>query len=229
MQSMYGSDFDPQFNALTTLPALYDLELRHWTDAAALQLPAADPASLQFVHGGMRGDRAITYWARAIGAARAGNLAQARMDREQIAAIQKEFVDQKKTEYAEAVGQDYEEASAWIAHAEGKNDEAIASLRALADKNDQLGNEPGGIPAREMLADLLLEARRPEQALAEYQTDLKFNPNRFNGLYGAARAAEEAGQHSEASEYYTMLLKVCDGGSSTRPELNRAKELLAKK
>jgi hypothetical protein len=229
MQSMYGSDFDPQFNALTTLPALYDLELRHWTDAAALQLPGSDAASLQFVHGGMRGDQAITYWARAIGAARTGNLVQARKDREQIEAIHKEFVDQKKTEYAEAVGQDYEEASAWIAHAEGKDDEAIASLRALAGKNDELGNEPGSIPAREMLADMLLEAKRPQQALEEYRTDLKFNPNRFNGLYGAARAAEAAGQQSEASEYYAMLLKVCDGGSSTRPELSRAKELLAKK
>ncbi len=50
-----------------------------------------------------------------------------------------------------------------------------------------------------MLADLLLEAHRPQQALAEYQTDLKLNPNRFNGLYGAARAAEAAGKQSEAN------------------------------
>ncbi len=84
-------------------------------------------------------------------------------------------------------------------------------------------------PAREMLADLLLEAKRPQQALAEYQTDLKLNPNRFNGLYGAARAAEAAGKQSDANEYYAMLVKTCEGGDSTRPELSRAKELLAKK
>ena len=136
---------------------------------------------------------------------------------------------EKKTELAEGIAQDYQEASAWIAHAEGRNDEAIASLRALADKNDKLGNEPEGIPAREMLADLLLEAKRPQQALVEYQTDLKLNPNRVTGLYGAARAAEEAGKQSEATEYYALLLKTCEGGSSTRPELSRAKELLAKK
>ena len=230
MKSMYSADFDPQFNALATFPALYNLELRHWTDAAALQLPdGTDTAALQLVHGGMRGDQAITYWARAIGAARSGNLAQARKDQEQIETIHKEFVAQKKTEYAEAVGQDYQEASAWIAHAEGKDDEAIASLRALADKNDKLGNEPGSIPAREMLADMLLEAKHPQQALAEYQTNLKLNPNRFDALYGAARAAEAAGKQADATEYYALLLKVCDGSNSTRPELSRARELVAQR
>jgi plasmid stabilization system protein ParE len=219
MKSMYGHDFDPQTNALTVFPAIYDLELRHWSDAAQLQL----------VPDALRGDQSITYWARAIGAARSGNLAQAHKDLDQIEVIRKEFIALKKTEYAEAVGEDYQEAAAWIAHAEGKDDEAIASLRALADKNDKLGDEPETIPAREMLADLLLEAKRPQQALAEYQTDLKLNPNRFNGLYGAARAAEAAGKETDAAEYYALLLKVCDGSNSTRPELNRARELVAQK
>jgi uncharacterized protein HemY len=58
---------------------------------------------------------------------------------------------------------------------------------------------------------------------------LKFNPNRFNGLYGAARAAEEAGEQTEANQYYATLVKVCAGGSSSRPELNRARNLLAQK
>src|SRR5580658_8191633 len=219
MKSMYGSDFDPETNALTKFPAIYDLELRHWSDAAALRV----------VPGSLRGDQSITYWARAIGAARSGNLAQAHQDLEQIETIRKEFIAQKKTEYAESVGEDYQEAAAWVAHAEGKDDEAIMGLRALADKSDRLGDEPETIPAREMLADLLLEAKRPQQALAEYQTDLKLNPNRFNGLYGAAHAAEEAGKQSEANDYYALLVKICDGGSSTRPELSHARELLAKK
>src|SRR5580698_5821552 len=150
MKSMYGEDFDPQTNALTAFPAAYDLELRHWSDAAQLQV----------VPGALRGDQSITYWARAIGAARSGNVAQAHKDLDQIEVIRKEFVAQKKTDYAEGVGDSYQEAAAWIAHAEGKDDEAIASLRALADKNDKLGDEPETIPAREMLADLLLEAKR---------------------------------------------------------------------
>jgi hypothetical protein len=219
MKSMYGPDFDPETNALTKFPATYDLELRHWSDAAALQV----------VPGALRGDQSITYWARAIGAARSGDLAQAHKDLREIEAIRKEFVAEKKIEYAEGVGEDYQEAEAWILHAEGEDDKAISILRTLADKADKLGEEPEGIPAREQLADMLLEAKRPQQALAEYQTDLKLNPNRFNGLYGAARAAEAAGKQTDANEYYALLLKICDGSSSTRPELSRARELVAQK
>jgi tetratricopeptide (TPR) repeat protein len=219
VESMYGPDFDARTYALSEFPAVYDLELRHWSDAAELTT----------AKGALPGDRAITYWARAIGAARSGKLKQAHEDLQQIDDIRKHYVSEKKPGFADVVAQGYQEASAWIAHAEDRDDEAISGLRALADKNDKLGEEPAGIPAREMLADLLLEAKRPQQALAEYQTDLKLNPNRFNGLYGAARAAEAAGKQNDANEYYALLLKVCAGSSSTRPELNRAKELLAKK
>jgi tetratricopeptide (TPR) repeat protein len=217
--NMYGMDFDPRASALTEFPAEFDLELRHWSEAAALTE----------VPGATTGERAVTHWARSIGAARSGNLKQAHKDLAEIENIRQNLIAEKKTDLADAVAQDYQEASAWVAHAEGKDDEATATLRKLADKNDKLGEEPEGIPAREMLADLLLEAKRPQQALVEYQTDLKLNPNRFNGLYGAARAAEAAGKQSDANEYYALLVKVCDGSNSTRPELSRARELLAKK
>jgi predicted Zn-dependent protease len=219
MESMYGDDFDPQINALSAFPAIYDLELRHWSDAAALTP----------VPGALDGDLDVTYWARAIGAARAGDLTQAHKDLREFETLRQKALTEKKTELAEAMQQDYDQAEAWILHAEGEDDKAATMLRTLADKNDKIGHEPEEIPAREMLADLLLEAKHPQQALVEYQTDLKLNPNRFNGLYGAARAAEETGKQSEANAYYAMLLKNCDGGSSTRPELGHARELLAKK
>jgi tetratricopeptide (TPR) repeat protein len=217
MESMYGPDFDPQTNALSAFPAMVALELRHWSDAAALApVPGGKPEDLD-----------LTQLARAIGAARSGDLAAAHQDLEAIEAIRRKVLADKKTDQAEGIAEDYQEAEAWILHAEGEDEKAATILRTIADHNDKLGNEPGGIPAREMLADLLLEAKRPQQALAEYQTDLKINPNRFNGLYGAARAAEEAGKQSDANEYYALLLKTCEGGNSTRPELSRARELLA--
>ena len=86
-----------------------------------------------------------------------------------------------------------------------------------------------GIPAREMLADLLLDGNHPELALAEYEADLKFSPNRFNGLYGAAKAAELLGNTAKANTYYTQLVKTCEGSASDRQELARAKQLLAQK
>ena len=219
MESMYGHEFDPQTNALSAFPALYDLELRHWSDAAALPLIA----------GGTDQDHDITLWARAIGAARSGDLTEAHKDLREIDALRQKALADKKSDFAEGMEQDYQEAEAWVLHAEGEDEKAATMLRVLADKNDKLGDEPGWIPAREMLAELLLEAKRPQQALAEYQIDLKLNPNRFNALYGAARAAESAGKQSDANEYYALLLKNCDGGSSTRPELGRARELVAKK
>jgi len=70
---------------------------------------------------------------------------------------------------------------------------------------------------------------RPDQALTEYEADLKTAPNRFNGLYGSARAAEMAGKGEKANGYYGQLVKLCDGSNSDRPELSRAKALLAQK
>jgi tetratricopeptide (TPR) repeat protein len=218
MKDMYGEGYDPRAYALSKFPALYALELHHWTDAAALTpAPGADS-----------GDKAITYWARAIGAARAGNAAEARQDIAELESIRQEMLKKKKTSWAQAVGDDQKEASAWVAHAEGKDEEAIKTLRAIAEEEESTGSEPEDIPAREMLADLLLETKHPDQALAEYETDLRFNPNRFNGLYGAASSAEMAGKNEKAAAYFSQLVKVCAGSNSDRPELGRAKALRAK-
>jgi tetratricopeptide (TPR) repeat protein len=216
---MYGMDFDPRTDALVTFTARYALEMHHWTEAA----------SLEVIPGAETGDNSITYWARAIGAARSGNLPDARKDVAEIDTIHTTLLKQKKTSFAQSVDQDRQEAAAWIAHAEGNNDEAIKTLRNIAEKEEAEGDEPLAIPAREMLADMMFDMNRPEQALAEYEADLKFNPNRFNGLYGAARAAEMAGKSDKSSSYYARLVKICDGSNSERPELTRAKSLLAQK
>jgi tetratricopeptide (TPR) repeat protein len=219
MHDMYGVGFDPHLATEAHFAALYPLEMRDWATAAALT-PVAVPGTAE---------DSVGYWAKAIGAAHLHQPEEVRKDLRAIEAIHQQLVADKKKDFAEAVDTDRKQAEAWLAFAEGKYDDAVEALRPMADKEDALGDEPQGIPTREMIADMLLEAKRPQQALAEYQTDLKLNPNRFNGLYGAARAAEEAGKQSEANEYYALLLKDCDGSNSTRPELSRAKELLAKK
>jgi tetratricopeptide (TPR) repeat protein len=216
---MYGMDFDPRINALVTFSARYALEMHRWTDAASLApIPGAET-----------GDNSIIYWARAIGAARTGNLADAHKDMAEIETIHSALLKQDKPGFAQAVEQDRQEAAAWLAYAEGNKDDAIKALRAVAQKEEAEGDEPLAIPAREMLADMLLDMNRPDQALAEYDVDLKFNPNRFNGLYGAARAAEMAGKSEKSNTYYARLVKICDGSNSARPELSRAKALLAQK
>jgi hypothetical protein len=92
-----------------------------------------------------------------------------------------------------------------------------------------VGKAEVDLPAREMLADMLLDLNQPEQALLEYEKSMKTDPNRFNGLAGAARAAELAHQPVKANSYYAQLLKNCDDGKhSDRPELRSAKIMLAK-
>lgn len=220
MHDMYSLGFDPHVAAMADFASLYPLEMRDWASAAAITVISVPGAPDQ---------EAVQYWARAIGAAHLDDAAEVKRDIAAIHRIHEELISHKKSEMAEAVADDQKQAEAWLAFAEGKPDDAVEALRPMADKEDALGTEPSGIPLREMMADMLLESKHPQQALVEYQADLKLNPNRFNGLYGAARAAEAAGKQSDASEYYALLVKVCDGSNSARPELARAKQLVAEK
>jgi tetratricopeptide (TPR) repeat protein len=219
VHNMYGTDYNPRAVSLIDFTALYPIEMHHWQDAAGLT-----PTGLALPE-----DEFITYWAQAIGAAHLGNADQTRKDAEQIGAIHTKLVAAKKKGFADLVDRAHEEVLAWALVANGKHDDALAILRPLADKEDSLGEEPAGVPAREMVAEILMLAKRPEQALAEYEIDLKFNPNRFNALYGAGQAAEAAGKQDKASQYYATLVKVCAGSNSDRPELSRAKGLVAAK
>ena len=214
MKDMYGMGYDVRAVSLANFEVSYALELHRWADAASVSLvPGNDPEV-----------NAKMYWSRAIGNARIGHLADARKDQAEIESIRAELLHKKKKPEADFADEQRQEVLAWIEYAEGRKDEAIKLLRPLADKETDGISETGGMPIHEMLADMLLEAKRPQEALAEYQTDLKLNPNRFNGLYGAAQAAEMAGQASQATEYYAVLVKTCQGSSSVRPELARAKQ-----
>jgi tetratricopeptide (TPR) repeat protein len=215
---MYGRGYDPHAAALAHLSAVYPIEMHDWATAAALP-PAEVPGTAE---------DSMIYWARAVGSAHLRKPDDVRKDLAAIESIHKKLAAEK-SEFADGVEDDRKAVQALLSFAEGKDDTAITALRVIADKEDSLGEEPEGIPAREMIADILLESKRPQQALTEYQTDLKMHPNRFDALYGAARAAEASGKESDASEYYALLLSVCNGSSSTRPELSRARELVAQK
>jgi tetratricopeptide (TPR) repeat protein len=200
-------------------PAIYALEMRHWSDLAALE-PAADATpELQ----------RITYWARTIGSAQQGDIEGTRNNAQKFDAAEEAA---RKTKDAYVLdGPDFPrgEVHAWLAFAEKKNDDALRQMREVADLQDKVGKREVDIPAREMLADMLVMLNRPQEALAEYQSALKTDPNRFNGLAGAARAAELAHQPEKANTYYAQLLKNCnDGKNSGRPELARAKTIVLK-
>jgi len=205
--------------AAAHFPAILDLEMRRWPDVAALEPAANAPAYLQ----------TITYWARTIASAHLGDVETTRRNVKKLDELDEAI---RKSKYAYMlegphIGRD--EARAWLAFAEMKNDEAVKQMRDTADLQDKVGKNEVDIPAREMLGDMLIELNQPETALAEFEKSLKTDPNRYNGLAGAARAAEMAHHSDKANAYYAQLLKNCDNGkNSDRPELTRARTVLAK-
>lgn len=200
-------------------PALYALEMHHWQDAAALEPASGTPPHLQM----------ITYWARTIGSARMGDVEATRRNAKMFNDTVEATRNSKYAYTLEGPHFDLDEVEAWLAFAEKRNEEAIAKMREVSDTQDRVGKAEVAIPAREMLADMLLALNQPENALAEYEKSMQIDPNRFNGLAGAAQAAETAHQTAKANSYYSQLLKNCDGGKhSARPELRNAKTEVAK-
>jgi tetratricopeptide (TPR) repeat protein len=222
LATIHADDVDPGLDGYLDrmrahLPAMYALETHHWKEALALQPPAgAEPSS-----------QAITYWARAVAAGHLRDVPAARVAVQQYDAMLDTVRKSSRPHQADYMSTNGGEAHAWLIFTEGKIDEALSLLRSVADKQDAEGKGEVELPAREMLGDMLLEMSRSRDALAEYEKSLKTDPNRFNGVYGAARSAELLQEPRTAAAYYAQLLKNCEIRSQ-RPELSHAKELLAR-
>jgi tetratricopeptide (TPR) repeat protein len=222
LATIHEEDVDPGLDGYLDrmrahLPAMYALETHQWKEALSLQPPPGAEPSAQ----------AITYWARAVAAGHLRDVAAARDAVLQYDAKLDAVRKSSRPYRADYMTTNRDEAHAWLVFAEGKNDQALSLLRSVADKQDAVGKGEVELPAREMLGDMLLEMSRSREALREYEKSLKTDPNRFNGLYGAARSAELLREPRTAAAYYAQLLKNCEMRSQ-RPELSHAKELLAR-
>jgi tetratricopeptide (TPR) repeat protein len=103
----------------------------------------------------------------------------------------------------------------------------LTAAAALEDTTDKSAITPGPIaPAHELLGEMLLALNRPADALKEFETNLKKEPNRFRSVYGAGRAAESAGDRTKARTYYAQLVKICERGDQVRPELQHARQYI---
>jgi hypothetical protein len=203
-------------------PARYALERGDWK--AASQLPVK-PTKILYVD-------AITHFARALGAARSEAPAAAKADLARLAELRDQLAAAKNAYWAEQVEIQRLGASAWIALHEGRRDEALALVRAAADKesaSEKSPISPGPIlPARELLGDMLLALGQPAAALKEYEASQQREPNRFRGWYGAASAAAKSGDRAKAQMYYAKLAALAQYGDN-RPELQQARQYLAKR
>ena len=196
--------------ALAMIPARYALERRDWKRAAALEVAPASFPWAQYPYA-----EANTHFARALGAARIGDLAAARTDVARLEAIRDGLKGQKGFDWATQIEILRREAAAWLARASKQDDSAVAILRSAADLEDATDKHPvtpgAMLPAREQLADLLLELGKPRDALVEYEASLKNAPARYNTYSGAALAAKRAGDTKKAKDYQDRLLAMCGG------------------
>ncbi|HEY3040060.1 MAG TPA: hypothetical protein VGJ66_15075 [Pyrinomonadaceae bacterium] len=214
--------------SFTAIPARYAVERRRWSEAAKLELHPVDFPWKEF-----RYTEALIYFARALGSSRSGDPVAARRDVDKLSAIQKALVESKLEYWANQVEIQRRAAAAWVANAEGNDTEALTLMRSAAELESSTEKHPvtpGPImPARELLGDMLLELKQPEQALREFEMSLSDSPNRFNGLYGAARAAELSGNKKKAEAYYAKIITLTAHADSERPELQKIREFVAHK
>ena len=216
--------------AFAAIPARYALERKRWDEATKLSLPANTVGMFPWER--FRWAEAHIHFARAIGFARLGDASSARTEVEKLAALKDSLkIGKGEYDWAKQVDIERQIAAAWLAYAEGKHDEALTLMRAVAELDDATDKHPvtpGSIlPAREQLGELLLELKQPSAALTEFETSLRTAPERFNGLYGAARAASLAADQKKARSYYTKLMALTRDSDTARPEIAEAKAFLA--
>jgi tetratricopeptide (TPR) repeat protein len=204
--------------ARAAIPARYCLERRAWADAAKLEVhPSPQPYT-----------DAITYFARGLGAAHLKDRVAARSAIESLKQMHDKLIAMKDGYWANQVEIQRQEVSAWLMFAEGDPAGALAGMRAAAemeDKTEKNAITPGPLaPARELLGEMLLELKRPAEALKEFEATLTKEPNRFRSLYGAAEAAKLAGDRQTEQSYFRKLLKVAERADTPgRQELVEAR------
>jgi tetratricopeptide (TPR) repeat protein len=209
--------------ALAAMSARYAIERGTWKEAARLQ-----PRASRFPY-----TEALTHFAGALGAARSGDPRVAQKHVQELAVLRDRLKAANNSYWATEVDVNRLGAAAWTALADGKREEALGLMRQAADmedKNEKHIVTPGRIvPARELLGEMLLELKRPAEALKEFEHSQTREPNRFRGLYGAARAAAQSGDVAKAKTYYEKLLRLSQNADIERPEIGEAKAFFLKK
>jgi tetratricopeptide (TPR) repeat protein len=210
-------------NALAAVPARYALERGDWARAAILE-----------PHPGLSGYAgAITYFVRTIGALKTGDSEGARQDMDRLKELYASYAGKPDEAYWASQTQVlFQAASAWLTLKQGEKDRALVLMRAAVDLDESseknVAMENRLVPMRELLGYMLLEIGQPKQALAEFEASLKAKPNRLRGYYGAAKAAEAAGDRATARTFYGKLVTLTKNADTERAEVIEAKAFVAK-
>ncbi len=222
----YQADFASAFH-LAAMPARYAVERRAWAEAAALS--PRSPAYLNW--DGYRWPEALTWFAKGLGAVHTRDLAGARKAEARMQELHDRAKSAGERDFARYIEIDRQILAAFITRAEGDAEGAVARLRQASEAERAVQKHPvtpgGFLPANEALGDLLLELKRPNEALAAYETALRTAPRRYNTVLGAARAARDAGDLARAGKYYADLLSLVGEEAAERSGIAEAREFAA--
>jgi tetratricopeptide (TPR) repeat protein len=207
--------------ALAVSPVRYAVERGDWKAAADLQVR---PSKFAYAD-------AMTYFARALGAARAGNPTGAKGDLAGLVEQREKLRAAKDSYWTEQVDIQWQIANAWVLYAEGRHDDALNAMSAAADAEDKTEKHPvtPGVPtpARELYGQMLLERGMDKEALAAFEATLKKEPNRFGATIGAARSAKNVGDTGKAGRHYAAAVALTEGAAPLRPEVVEARTFVA--
>ena len=215
----------PMAYAIAAIPARYAVERRNWSEAAALT-----PPPMPFPWERFPWAEAMISFTRALGAAHTGDIAGAETEIAKLQSLTEKLAQAKDDYWAKQVEVQRLGASGILAHAQGNDKQAVELVRAAADLDASMDKHPATpaevLPARELLADLLLELNDPAAALKEYEQSVSTERNRFRSILGIARSAKATGDAAKAREAYGKLVTLASA-DATRPELKEAKAFLA--
>jgi tetratricopeptide (TPR) repeat protein len=214
----------PTAYAVAAIPVRFALERRDWTAAASLLEPKIGFPLERFPWA-----KAMIAFARALGSAHTGDIAAAQAEIADLQSLEDKLLEAKDTYWANQVEVQRLGASSILAHVQGDDKKAVELARAAADLDGTMDKHPATpaavLPARELLADLLLELNQPDAALKEYEQSLHSEPKRFRSLLGKARAAKQLGDVAAAHDLYQKLVAL-SSSAGTRPELSEARAFL---
>tara|TARA_B110000495_G_scaffold183611_1_gene180020 strand:- start:768 stop:2468 length:1701 start_codon:yes stop_codon:yes gene_type:complete len=225
IKEVFPSDHFATAYALIAVPSRLAVENKNWELATKLELPKTnldwDKATWP---------KAILHFSRALGFTNTGDSSSAQKELEILVSLRDRLNDAENSYESGQVTIQIEAIKGWIEYSKGNSDKAIEYMKLasnLENKTSKAAVTPGEIiPADELLADLYLVLNRPEEALKAYELNLKGHPFRFNGIYGAAKAAQQLNDTKLAIYYFEKLIKLSKDVNSSRAELLEAKDYL---
>lgn len=225
IKEVFPADHFASAYALIAVPSRLAIENKNWELATQLELPKTK-LDWEKAHW----PKAMLHFSRALGFSNTGNSSKAEKELKSLIVLRDKLIEAKNTYESGQVTIQIEAVRGWIEYSKGNSEKAIKYMKLasnLESKTSKAAVTPGEIiPADELLADLYLALNKPKKALETYKLNLEGHPFRFNGIYGAAKAAKKLNDIKLAVYYFDQLVKLSSGTNSSRPEISEAKEFI---